>query len=385
MAKLIVVVALTLLVAASAFAAEGDVAKGLKTLAEVHDLARIFELRHAMPSAPMLGERLDPWGTSYRFEEDTAGYRIVSAGSDLTFDETSWTKCEQFDGTEGDVVFESGTICRTNRHWLYERIASDANAQAALDELRRAEMQFMVIRTPVAQALTLIKLTTAGMQGIGELIEAHRKQHGDLSRLERSTESMAALLSRPATGAHPLTHDAWGTPFRLVIEGSNYKLVSASADREFKPASWTTVPQADVGEDIVYSNGKLVRAVVESEVLDQAKAQMMPLRQPAEARRSAASPYERVGGGVKAPVVANRVEPVYPEEYRRIRISGIVILEVAITDKGVVEDVRVLKSVAPDMDMAAVTAVRQWKFEPAQRDGRPVPVLFNLTINFLLK
>jgi outer membrane biosynthesis protein TonB len=30
-------------------------------------------------------------------------------------------------------------------------------------------------------------------------------------------------------------------------------------------------------------------------------------------------------------------------------------------------------------------AVRQWKFQPATRDGAPIPVLFNLTVNFKLK
>jgi TonB family protein len=35
--------------------------------------------------------------------------------------------------------------------------------------------------------------------------------------------------------------------------------------------------------------------------------------------------------------------------------------------------------------MAALQAVQQWKFQPATRSGKAVPVLFNLTINFKLK
>jgi TonB family protein len=61
------------------------------------------------------------------------------------------------------------------------------------------------------------------------------------------------------------------------------------------------------------------------------------------------------------------------------------VLEVAISETGAVENVAVIKSLAPGLDMAAVNAVRQWKFKPATRDGKPVPVLFNLTINFKLK
>ncbi|HUP58855.1 MAG TPA: energy transducer TonB [Thermoanaerobaculia bacterium] len=373
-----------LLIAASAFAADDDVTKGLKNLTEVHDIARIFELRHAMPSAPLPPERGDPWGTAYRIEEDSAGYRIISAGSDLTFDEKSWSVCTQFEGNEGDVVFESGAVCRTNRQWLHDRIAADAGAQAALDELHRAETQFMIMRTPVAQALTLAKLTAAAMQGIGTLIETYRTQHGDLTRLERAPEAMAALLARPATGMHPLTHDAWGTPFRLMIDGSSYRIISAGADRELEPGTWSTVAHADVGEDIVYANGKLVRSVPEREVLNEGRSQVVPLKQPVVPARAALTRFMKIDSTITAPVISNRVEPVYPEAYRRLGISGIVIIELLIAETGALEGARMLKSVAPELDMAAMTAVKQWKFRPAELNGKAVPVIFNLTVNFKL-
>ena len=94
-------------------------------------------------------------------------------------------------------------------------------------------------------------------------------------------------------------------------------------------------------------------------------------------------PY-RVGGDVKAPVVINRVEPVYPEEARKARIMGIVIVEAVIDQNGVVKDVEVLKPLPFGLDQAAVDAVKQWTFKPATLDGQPVAVRFNLTINFKL-
>ena len=92
----------------------------------------------------------------------------------------------------------------------------------------------------------------------------------------------------------------------------------------------------------------------------------------------------RVGGDVKAPVVVSKVEPVYPEEARRARISGIVILEATIDKTGVVRDVQVLKPLPSGLSEAAADAVRQWTFQPATRKGQPVDVVFNLTINFKL-
>ncbi|HEV3484416.1 MAG TPA: energy transducer TonB, partial [Vicinamibacterales bacterium] len=89
-------------------------------------------------------------------------------------------------------------------------------------------------------------------------------------------------------------------------------------------------------------------------------------------------------GDVKAPVLVNRVEPVFPAEARAARISGVVIVEAMINENGTVDDVRVLKPLPFGLDQAAVEAVRQWVFRPATFDGKPVPVVFNLTINFRL-
>ena len=92
----------------------------------------------------------------------------------------------------------------------------------------------------------------------------------------------------------------------------------------------------------------------------------------------------RVGGDVKAPVIVNKVEPVYPEVARKARISGIVIVECTINKNGDVTDVHVLKPLPFGLDQAAADAVRRWKFKPGTLNGQPVDVLFNLTVNFKL-
>lgn len=92
----------------------------------------------------------------------------------------------------------------------------------------------------------------------------------------------------------------------------------------------------------------------------------------------------RVGGDVKAPVVINRVEPMYPEEARKARITGIVIVEATIDRNGVVKNATVLKPLPFGLDQAALDAVRQWTFKPGTLNGEPVDVFFNLTINFKL-
>jgi TonB family protein len=92
----------------------------------------------------------------------------------------------------------------------------------------------------------------------------------------------------------------------------------------------------------------------------------------------------RVGGDVMAPVVVNRVEPLYSEEARKARIGGIVILEVVIDRTGVVKDARVLRPLPFGLDQAALDAVKQWRFRPGTLNGAPVDVIFTLTVNFML-
>jgi periplasmic protein TonB len=36
------------------------------------------------------------------------------------------------------------------------------------------------------------------------------------------------------------------------------------------------------------------------------------------------------------------------------------------------------------LDEQAVNAVERWKFEPAKKDGQPVPVMINVEVNFRL-
>ena len=90
----------------------------------------------------------------------------------------------------------------------------------------------------------------------------------------------------------------------------------------------------------------------------------------------------RVGGDVKAPVVIRRVEPIYSDEARRARVSGIVIVEALVDKAGMVKDAVVLKGLPFGLSDAALTAVKQWLFQPATYNGEPVDVVFNLTMNF---
>jgi len=85
------------------------------------------------------------------------------------------------------------------------------------------------------------------------------------------------------------------------------------------------------------------------------------------------------------PVIAEKTSPKYPEEARKEKVSGLVILETIINEEGVVEQIEVLESPDERLSSAATEAVQDWQFEPALCDGKPVGVYYNLTVKFNLK
>ncbi|HEX6097102.1 MAG TPA: M56 family metallopeptidase [Thermoanaerobaculia bacterium] len=83
------------------------------------------------------------------------------------------------------------------------------------------------------------------------------------------------------------------------------------------------------------------------------------------------------------PKPVHKVDAVYTSEAKAARIAGVVIVKVTIDAQGNVTDARVLKDLPLGLGQAAVDAVRQWKFEPATLDGKPVATDFNLTVRFV--
>jgi len=93
---------------------------------------------------------------------------------------------------------------------------------------------------------------------------------------------------------------------------------------------------------------------------------------------------ERIGNGVSSPKVIHKVEPSYTDEARDAKINGTVTLSVEISRDGVADVIDVTKSLDRGLDQNAVEAVRQWRFKPAEKDGKPVRVAATIEVNFRL-
>jgi TonB family protein len=93
------------------------------------------------------------------------------------------------------------------------------------------------------------------------------------------------------------------------------------------------------------------------------------------------------GNGVTMPRVLSLVEPKYTPEARRAKVEGTVVLLAVIRTHGAAANIEVERSLDKQygLDQQAIEAVRQWRFAPGQKDGRPVPVLVQIEIPFALK
>jgi TonB family protein len=105
----------------------------------------------------------------------------------------------------------------------------------------------------------------------------------------------------------------------------------------------------------------------------------------ASAPQVAESGVYKPGPGVSAPILVKEVKPQYTAEAKDTKIQGSVILECVVQPDGTIGEVRVTKALNPGLDQEAIKAVRQWRFKPGTKDGKPVPVLVTLEMTFTLR
>ena len=87
-------------------------------------------------------------------------------------------------------------------------------------------------------------------------------------------------------------------------------------------------------------------------------------------------------GELLTPVPMQKSDPGYPLELMKNNVHGQVTLYAVIHSDGRVGDIRVLSSPDDRLDNYAVSALRRWKFVPAEKDGRPVAIEAVVVIPF---
>lgn len=89
-----------------------------------------------------------------------------------------------------------------------------------------------------------------------------------------------------------------------------------------------------------------------------------------------------VGGGVSRPVITFQPEAEFSEEARKAKFSGNVEVYLWVDESGSPSHIRVVRPIGMGLDEKAIEAVRQYKFKPAMKDGKPVKVDLYIDVNF---
>src|SRR6266567_1945689 len=91
-----------------------------------------------------------------------------------------------------------------------------------------------------------------------------------------------------------------------------------------------------------------------------------------------------VGGGVSPPRAIFKPDPEFSEEARKAKYQGVCTLGMIVGVDGRPSGIRVLSSLGMGLDEKAIEAVKNWKFEPAMKDGHPVRVEIAVEVDFHL-
>jgi periplasmic protein TonB len=92
----------------------------------------------------------------------------------------------------------------------------------------------------------------------------------------------------------------------------------------------------------------------------------------------------RMGQGASQPRVIYGPDPEFSEEARKAKYQGTCVLGVIVDPNGLPTNIRVITSLGMGLDEKAIEAVKTWRFEPAMKDGHPVPYAISLEVDFHL-
>jgi len=90
----------------------------------------------------------------------------------------------------------------------------------------------------------------------------------------------------------------------------------------------------------------------------------------------------RIGGDIAPPKPLTKGEPSYSEDARLAQLSGTVAVSLTVGADGFAHDMQIVRSLGLGLDQKAIDAIGKWTFQPATKDGQPVPVTAMVEVNF---
>jgi periplasmic protein TonB len=158
---------------------------------------------------------------------------------------------------------------------------------------------------------------------------------------------------------------------RLAAEQAQLAAQTRAQTAAAETSSATTTPSQPVPASSTTQRDTRPVAAAETE------AAPPPVSQPVT------TPSRSTGGETRDAKVVRQVQPGYPQLAYRRRLTGWVEIRFNVAADGRVGNVEVIRADPPRMfDREAIRAVEQWMFEPAMRDGQPIPSTLSRRIEF---
>lgn len=95
-------------------------------------------------------------------------------------------------------------------------------------------------------------------------------------------------------------------------------------------------------------------------------------------------PVYEPGADVTRPKLVHSVEPAFSAKSNEAFVEGTVTVSAVVNTHGALTDMQVLKGLSAAQDRSALDALKEWRFEPGTKGGKPVKVKIKIQVEFHL-
>lgn len=249
------------------------------------------------------------------------------------------------------------------------------------------------------------------LEKMRETLELVITQSKEISQTPAKFAAAVALLEEATSSRSMLARDdydarAWKEQIADLREqvATNGKVVLSAVNEapttgspEFvatNKVSSTNVPQTtpEIKQPVVVEQKPIDKNPVDTAIAKNDKPIIVPSAAPTKEepkpvtetpKTDAAKNTSPVEAGSLIPYATAKTPPVYPPAAKSLRTTGVVRLDVTISETGEVAEVQ--KASGPSLlQAAAKDAIKKWKFKPFVRDGQPVKAIGYVSFNFNL-
>jgi TonB family protein len=320
-------------------------------------------------------------------EEQIPELQTPSFGNTLSFEQNQSTGESSSKGSGKGLMFAAiaaGVLLLAGGAWWYMRLPSSGAATSA-SALVKSQSSTSVPGVP-APADSLQPQSSAVLPASSP-VQSSPADRLDPSSQAKPSQNGAGLVSGNGSAASARNDKA---AISSASGGTSPVAVSTSqpaAAQPKKPSlgevrlATPTVTKRGRAQDNSEADAALALSSDQPESSSDAFAAGLAVNTKGPAAPAAPIP---VGGDVRSAKLLSSVPPAYPTLAKNQHVSGNVLIDALIDATGHVTTMKVVSGPTL-LHQAAMDALKQWKYQPAMLDGKPVPMHLTVTIQFRLQ